>query len=133
MMKSQVFEKTTYVIQTKTDLRALVAVDFEAFLAGQERKEKGNDVKISDKGTSGNWVNNHEGSNERKKQTEGAAMKPATPKTELPPTTQLRKVVFGGSHKREHLAGLCAFLLSGIFLLLFSPSLAIGASATLSN
>jgi cytochrome c peroxidase len=30
-------------------------------------------------------------------QTEGAAMKPATPKTELPPSTQLRKAVFGGS------------------------------------
>jgi cytochrome c peroxidase len=30
-------------------------------------------------------------------QTEGAAMKPVTPKTELPPSTQLRKAVFGGS------------------------------------
>ena len=28
-------------------------------------------------------------------------MKPATPKTELPPSTQLRKVVFGGALKSE--------------------------------
>jgi cytochrome c peroxidase len=32
-----------------------------------------------------------------KTQTEGAAMKPAFSKTELPPSTQLRKAVFGGS------------------------------------
>jgi cytochrome c peroxidase len=32
-----------------------------------------------------------------KTQTEGAAMKPALSKTELPPSTQLRKAVFGGS------------------------------------
>jgi hypothetical protein len=35
--------------------------------------------------------------NVRKIQTEGAVMKPATPKTERPPSTQLRKIVFGGS------------------------------------
>jgi hypothetical protein len=39
-----------------------------------------------------------EGSNVRKTQTEEAAMKPSIPKTELPPSTQLRKVIFGGSH-----------------------------------
>jgi cytochrome c peroxidase len=32
-----------------------------------------------------------------KRQTEGAAMKPVTPKNELPPSRQLRKAVFGGS------------------------------------
>src|SRR5438876_1174 len=47
----------------------------------------------------------------RKTQTEGAAMKPATPKTELPPSTQLRKVVFGGSQKLSRVA------LMGILLL----------------
>src|ERR1035437_4981733 len=36
-------------------------------------------------------------SNVRKTLTEGAAMKPSTPKIELPPSTQLRKVVFGGA------------------------------------
>jgi hypothetical protein len=87
-------------------LRASVAVDFEGFPAGQERKEKGNVVKISDKGASGNWVNNHEGSTVRKTPAEGAAMKPATPQTELPPSTQLRKAVFGGSLQFNHWNGL---------------------------
>jgi hypothetical protein len=32
-----------------------------------------------------------------KTQTEEAAMKPATPKTELPPSTNPQKVVFGGA------------------------------------
>ena len=33
-------------------------------------------------------------------QTEEAAMKPAIPKTGLPPSTQLRKVGFGGAHRQ---------------------------------
>jgi len=41
---------------------------------------------------------NHERSNVRKTQTKGTAMNPSTPKTELPSSTQLRKVVFGGAH-----------------------------------
>src|ERR1017187_421005 len=40
---------------------------------------------------------NHEGSKVRKARTEEAIMNPSTPKTEPPPSTQLRKVVFGGS------------------------------------
>src|ERR1035438_7975000 len=43
---------------------------------------------------------NDKGSNVMKIQTEGAAMKPATPKTELPPSTQLRNAVSGGSLKQ---------------------------------
>ena len=48
--------------------------------------------------------------------TEGAAMNPTTPKTELPPSTQLRKAVFGGSrviHKIQ-----IQFSFSKLFLVL---------------
>jgi hypothetical protein len=37
----------------------------------------------------------------RKTATEEAAVKPATPKTERPSSTQLRNVVFGGSHQSK--------------------------------
>src|ERR1035437_5446153 len=40
---------------------------------------------------------NNKGSNVRKTSTKGTAMKSSPPKTELPPSTQLRKVVFGGA------------------------------------
>src|ERR1039457_2745054 len=71
---------------------------------------------------------NHEGSNVGKTQTEEAAMKPAKPstvhsriatedgKTEPPPTTRLRKVVFRGALFIVAFATMstgCAFLPSG--------------------
>ena len=40
---------------------------------------------------------NDKESNVMKTQTERAAMKPSAPRTERPPATRLRKVVFGGS------------------------------------
>lgn len=36
-------------------------------------------------------------------------MKPATPKTEPSPSTQIRNVVFGGSHVKTHLIAALAF------------------------
>ena len=65
-------------------------------------------IPWEDMGASGNSVNSLE---KLRTQTEGTAVNPATPKTEPPPSTQLRKAVSGGSLKYPFaivaLAGLC--------------------------
>ena len=60
-------------------------------------------------------------------------MKPSTPKAELPPSTRLRKAVFGGSHNGFRRASIALTVLAGLALTASGQNLPQSGTNTISG